>query len=241
LLTLVLRIAWYASKGRDDEGKKALRRLVGSVKGYDIDHEFAVIRYDYQQSQAKRAGEKSDWAAIFKSKLNLKRAFVSTIPFTFQNIVGVPLMFGYTTYFFQLAGVSDPFLGNMVKQMVLVLGIIISFFTVDRVGRRALVIYGGAIMAVLTLIVGCLSFVPMNAASGGALVAICCLWAFVYANTLAPIGWVSLVEISSPSVRAKTTSLAVTIQYLSGILFVSEPTRIIGTAKIAPKSPKVKR
>lgn len=84
--------AWYASKGRDEDGKKALRRLVGSVKDYDFDHEFAVIRYDFDQSVAKRAGEKSDWAAIFKNKINLKRALVSAIPFTFQNIVGVPLM-----------------------------------------------------------------------------------------------------------------------------------------------------
>ncbi|KAH7039567.1 general substrate transporter [Microdochium trichocladiopsis] len=211
--------AWYASKGRDEEGKKALRRLVGGVDGYDIDHEFAVIRYDFEQSQAKRKATQSDWGAIFKNKTNLQRAFVSAIPFTLQNIVGVPLMFGYTTYFFQLAGVADPFLGNMVKQLVLVVGIIVSFYTVDIVGRRPLVLYGTLAMAVLTFLVGCLSFVTMTAASGAALVALCCLWAFVYANTLAPIGWLSLVEISSPSVRAKTTSIAVTVQYLTGILF----------------------
>ncbi|KXJ89300.1 general substrate transporter [Microdochium bolleyi] len=211
--------AWYASKGRDEDGKKALRRLIGKVEGYDFDHEYAVIRYDYEQSKAKRGAEQSDWSAIFKNKNNLKRAFVSAIPFSMQNIVGVPLIFGYSTWFFQLAGVSDPFLGNLIKQMVLVAGIIVSFYTVDVVGRRPLVLYGGIAMAVLTFLIGCLGFVTMNAAAGSALVALCCLWAFVYANTLAPIGWLSLVEISSPSVRAKTTSIAVTIQYLTGILF----------------------
>lgn len=97
-------------------------------------------------------------------------------------------MFGYTTYFFQLAGVDDPFLGNMVKQMVLVVGIIIAFYTVDKVGRRTLVIYGGAAMATICLIVGGLGFMEQTSASGMALVALCSLWAFVYANTLAPIG-----------------------------------------------------
>ncbi|KAJ0149867.1 Uncharacterized protein HZ326_7543, partial [Fusarium oxysporum f. sp. albedinis] len=118
-----------------------------------------------------------------------------------------------------IAGVSDPFLGNMVKQMVLVVGIIISFYTVDKVGRRTLVIGGGAAMATICLIVGGLGFIKQTSASGMALVALCSLWAFVYANTLAPIGWISLVEISSPSLRAKTTSIAVTIQYATGILF----------------------
>ncbi|KAG5747361.1 hypothetical protein H9Q70_009954 [Fusarium xylarioides] len=157
--------------------------------------------------------------SLFTNKINMKRAVISALLFTFQNVVGVPLMFGYTTYFFQLAGVSDPFLGNMVKQMVLVVGIIISFYTVDKVGRRTLVIGGGAAMATICLIVGGLGFMKQTSASGMALVALCSLWAFVYANTLAPIGWISLVEISSPSLRAKTTSIAVTIQYATGILF----------------------
>lgn len=32
--------------------------------------------------------------------------------------------FGYTTYFFQLANMDDPFLGNIIVQMILVVGII---------------------------------------------------------------------------------------------------------------------
>ncbi|KAF5006850.1 hypothetical protein FDECE_6797 [Fusarium decemcellulare] len=180
-----------------------------------------VFKFEFEESQslAKKGVEDSDWKVLFTSKMNMKRAVISTLPFTFQNIVGVPLMFGYTTYFFQLAGVDDPFLGNIVKQMVLVVGIIISFYTVDKVGRRTLVIWGGAAMATICFIVGGLGFMTQTSASGMALVALCSLWAFVYANSLAPIGWISLVEISSPSLRAKTTSIAVTIQYLTGILF----------------------
>ncbi|KAM5341255.1 hypothetical protein ACJ41O_015364 [Fusarium nematophilum] len=212
--------AWYASKGRHDEGKKALRRLTGDVKDFDIEHEYAVVKFEMEESRALAKGSNtSDWKALFTSKTNMKRAVTSTLPFTFQNIVGVPLMFGYTTYFFQLAGVEDPFLGNIVKQMVLVVGIIISFYTVDKVGRRTLVIGGGAAMATICFIVGGLGFMKQTSASGMALVALCSLWAFVYANSLAPIGWISLVELSTPSLRAKTTSIAVTIQYLTGILF----------------------
>ncbi|KAK7224294.1 hypothetical protein V2G26_012297 [Clonostachys chloroleuca] len=212
--------AWYAAKGRHEEGKKALGKLVGNVQGYRLDNEYAVIQQEVEESQARaKALGTSDWKAVVCNRNNLKRAVISSLPFTFQNIVGVPLMFGYTTYFFQLAGVSDPFLGNMVKQMVLVVGIIIGFYTIDKVGRRTLVIGGGAMMAVLSAIVGGLGFIKQNSASGAALVALCSIWAFVYANSLAPIGWISLVEISSPQLRAKTTSLAVTIQYLTGIIF----------------------
>ena len=181
-------IAWCASKGRHEQGKKSLTRLVGDVDGYDVNHEYAVIKFEIDESAAlSDAASESDWKALF-TKMNLKRAVIATLPFTFQNVVGVPLMFGYTTYFFQIAGVSDPFLGNIVKQIVLVVGIIVSFYTVDRVGRRFLVIYGGVAMAAICFTVGGLGFMKQTSSSGIALVALCSLWAFVYANSLAPIG-----------------------------------------------------
>ncbi|KAH6695908.1 general substrate transporter [Leptodontidium sp. MPI-SDFR-AT-0119] len=219
LLYLPESPAWYCSKGRHDEAKKSLRKLVGNVEGYEIEHEYSVLRYESEHSKhlAETVGS-TDWKALC-TKNNLKRCIIATLPFTFQNVCGVPLMFGYTVYFFQLAGVKDPFLGNLIKQMVLVVGILTSFYTVDKVGRRALLLYGGAAMCVINFAVGGLGFLEPTNASGIALVFLCSLWAFVYANSLAPIGWISLVESSSPQLRAKTTAIAVTIQYCTGILF----------------------
>ncbi|TLD07945.1 hypothetical protein PspLS_12172 [Pyricularia sp. CBS 133598] len=171
---------WLATKGRHDEAKRSLRKLVGGkVDGYDIEHEYAVLKQEVEQSiqLSETHGGESDWKAMV-APLNLKRALISTLPFTYQNIVGVPLMFGYTTYFFSLANVSDPFLGKLIINIVLLLGIVTSFYFVDTVGRRTLVLGGGFGM-----------------------------------------GWISLVEISSPKLRAKTASLAVMVQYLTGILF----------------------
>jgi hypothetical protein len=174
-------------------------RLVGNVEGYDVDHEYSVLQYETEKSRdlAKASGQ-SDWAAM-RSRINLKRCIVATLPFTYQNVCGVPLMFGYTVYFFQLAGVKDPFLGNLIKQIVLVLGIFTSFYTVDKVGRRALLIYGGAAMTLINAIVGGLGFMKQTPASGIALVFLCSLWAFVYANTLAPIGKCYVIITCRPS------------------------------------------
>ncbi|KAF3040429.1 hypothetical protein E8E11_006422 [Didymella keratinophila] len=190
---------WYCTKGRDDEAKKALRRLMGNVDGYDFDHEYSVIQYETRKSKefAEAAGT-SDWKAL-RSKVNLVRYIVATLLFTFQNVCGVPLMFGYT--------------------LVLVIGILTSFYTVDKVRRRALVLYGRSAMCIINTVVGGLAFMKQNNATRIALVFLCSLWTFVYANSLAPIGWLSLVETSSPRLRAKTTSIAVTIQYLTGISF----------------------
>ncbi|KAF5521898.1 Major facilitator-type transporter ecdC [Colletotrichum aenigma] len=212
--------AWYASKGKHEEAKKSLRKLVGDVEGCDVEHEYAVMRYEIDQSIAlsQSLGGDSDWKALM-TPINLKRAIISTLPLTFQNVVGVPLMFGYTTYFFSMANVEDPFLGKIVINAILLVGMILSFYMVDKVGRRTLVLGGGFGMMVICFIVGGLGFMQPTSASGPVLIALCGIWAFLYANSLAPIGWISLVEVSSPKLRAKTTSLAVTVQYITGIIF----------------------
>lgn len=193
--------AWYAAKGRHEDAKRALRRLVGPVAGYDVDHEYAVVRFEVDESARLARARGSEWRALV-SRVNLKRIVVATLPFTFQNFVGVPLIFGYTTYFLWLADVQDPFLGNLMIQLILVIGIISAFYFVDSIGRRSLVIWSGVAMGVICFIIGGLGFMGPNAttSSGIVLVTLCCIWSFIYANSLAPIG------ISPPFFRKKILS-----------------------------------
>lgn len=74
---------------------------MGKVEGYDLEHEYAVIRQEVEQSAAlSQNHSKSEWVAVFKG-VNFKRCIAACLPFTFQNFVGTPLVFGYTTYFLQ--------------------------------------------------------------------------------------------------------------------------------------------
>lgn len=82
------------------QGEKALRRIVGDVEGYDVSHEYAVIRHEYELSVAAATSQaKSDWSALFKW-VNFRRCIAATLPFSYQNFCGVPLIFGFSSYFF---------------------------------------------------------------------------------------------------------------------------------------------
>lgn len=187
---------WYALHDRPEDAKKALRRLVGNVEGYDVDHEYAVIKFEADESiRMQNRQSSNEWRAFF-TLLNMKRSVIATLPFTMQNFVGAPLFFNYATYFFQLAKLEDPFLGNLIIQLVLVVGITVSFYLVDTAGRRTLVVYGGVIMGVLCFIVGGLGFLEANTATGAALVTLCAIWAFTYALSVAPIGRLRTTQLS---------------------------------------------
>jgi hypothetical protein len=182
------RTAWYARKGQHEKARKAILRLVGKVEGYDLDHEYRVLLQEIDESAAttQKSSEHS-WRALL-TRVNIKRTLIATMPYTFQNFVGVPLIFGNTTYFFALANVEDPFLGKLIINIILLAGIISSFYWVDKIGRRFLVIAGGAVMGCCTLSIGGLAFREPDATGGIVLVFLCSMWAFIYANSLAPIG-----------------------------------------------------
>ena len=85
MLTLPLhRIVFLCKQGRADAAKKSLRRLIGSVEGYDFDHEYAVIEQEVAESRIlMERSSKLGWIACFKGT-NLRRTLISTIPFSMQ-------------------------------------------------------------------------------------------------------------------------------------------------------------
>lgn len=76
-------------------------------------------------------------------------------------------------------------------------------------------------MASCVFVVGGIGFTNINESIGRLLVAMCCIWVFAYALSVAPIGWLSLVENSSPMLRAQTAGIAAVMQSCSGVVFVS--------------------
>lgn len=67
-------------------------------------------------------------------------------------------------------------------------GLFLAFYFVERVGRRTLVLVGPLLLAVLNFLIGGMGFLPSTPAVGSALITLFCVWTFIYALSLAPIG-----------------------------------------------------
>ena len=94
----------------------------------------------------------------------------------------------YTTYFFQQAGVANPFLGNVILTCIALLATFMSFFFVDRLGRRPLMIWGMGGCVVINFLIGGLGFAKANKSSGSVLTALCSVWELVYGLSIGPLG-----------------------------------------------------
>ncbi len=97
-------------------------------------------------------------------------------------------MFGYTVYFFQLSGLDNPFQANLIIFCVLIGGVLSSFYLVDKVGRRPLLLIGGVVMGLCDLAIGGIGSAGVSPKSGAGLVVVCAIWVFAYATSVAPIG-----------------------------------------------------
>ena len=113
-----------------------------------------------------------------------------------------------TTYFIEV-GVQHPFLISMITTIVNVCSTPVSFYTIERYGRRPLLIYGAIAMAVCELVIASVWISPTNsAASYYVLSVFVCLYVFFFASTWGPTGWVVIGEIFQLPIRAKGVALS---------------------------------
>ena len=105
---------WLATKGRHDSAKKILQRVNGRVKGYDVETEYAIILQEVEEGrQLSASASKYPVWACFRGT-NLRRTLISFFPIAWQQWTGGVVIFGYTAYFFQQAGVKEVFIGTIV-------------------------------------------------------------------------------------------------------------------------------
>jgi hypothetical protein len=123
-----------------------------------------------------------------------------------------------SSYFFQLSGFSEPFLGSTALYVVLIIGVLLAVFLVERAGRRRLILIGATICILCDFAIGGLAFAPITGPGPKVIVAMVCIWMAGYSISLQSVEWVYLGEIASVSLRAK--SIGVTSVFQSSIILM---------------------
>lgn len=119
----------------------------------------------------------------------------------FQQWCGTNVIFNYAQEIFQNAGFS---IGDMLFNIVVtgvanVIFTVVAIFTVEKWGRRRLMLFGAIGLGGIYLILGMCYFMQVS----GMLMVICVVAAIsCYAMTLGPITWVLLAELFPNKIRA---------------------------------------
>lgn len=156
LVTIVLMrlpdtARWYMSQNREDEAREALSRVEPDASATEIEGELADMR------QALRDESGGGIAELFRKPFSRATFFVVGLGF-FIQITGINAIIYYSPDIFAGMGYDDNFGKYMLPAFVQLFGlaaVIVSLFTIDRFGRRPILLGGIStmIVAFLTMIV----------------------------------------------------------------------------------------
>lgn len=106
--------------------------------------------------------------------------------------------------------IKNPFLISLITTLVNVCSTPISFWTVERFGRRPLLIWGAAGMVVCQFIVAIAGTVGTgNPQVVQAEIAFICLYIFFFASTWGPGAWVVVGEMFPLAIRSRGVAMSV--------------------------------
>ncbi|OAL49126.1 maltose permease MAL61 [Pyrenochaeta sp. DS3sAY3a] len=200
---------WLVRKDREDDAKKMLLRLTSPEKhpDFNADETIAMMRHTNELEKAVSAG--TSYLDCFKGT-DLRRTEIAAMTWFTQAFCGAALI-GYSTYFFQQAGLSDSdaFSMSLGQYAIGAVGVFIAWALIQRVGRRTLYVCGDIVMVILLVIIGGLGVIPKgNIGAQWGIGAMLLLFAAAYNCTVGPVCYSIVAEIPSTRLRQKTVVIA---------------------------------
>lgn len=137
----------------------------------------------------------------------------------FQQWCGINVIFNYAEEVFRSAGytIDEMFINIIITGSVNLVFTIIAMGTVDRLGRRKLMLFGSSGLAVIYLILGFFYFMEIT---GWPTLLLIVTAIAIYAMTLAPVTWVVLSEIFPNRIRGVAMSIATLSLWVASSLLV---------------------
>ncbi|KAI4726723.1 MFS general substrate transporter [Aureobasidium sp. EXF-10728] len=209
---------YHSRKGQHEQAKRSMLNLYGNIPGYDVEHEYRVVQHGIEaEMELASASRSSSFFEIFNSQ-NWRRTLAGCLGICSQWAAGAPIVFSYSTYFFKVAGLADPFLVTIITFVLLIISISASLVACEHIGRRPLLVGGCFMMCVFNICLGTTAFFK-TVGAGKAALGFLLLWVICYGASAGPIGFVAAGETSTPRLRAQTTSFNLGCYGLGFVVF----------------------
>ncbi len=211
---------YFVKKGKISQAAKAL----SSARGQEVDSTYIqdelaeiIANHEYEHQLIPQTSYLGSWAACFSGSLmrnnsNSRRTLVGILMQMMQQLTGINFIFYFGVVFFQNLGtISNPFLIQLITSLVNSCSTPVAFYTIERFGRRKILLVGGSCMAASQLLVG---IIGVTAGSNGDASAVSCMVAFIcinisiFAMTWGPAAWVLVGEIFPLPIRSRGVGLS---------------------------------
>lgn len=240
LMTLPDSPRYFVKRGKLEQATIALSKLRGQPRDSEyvqVELSEIVANEEYERAIIPEAGWFSSWANCFKgslwqSKSNLRRTILGTSLQMMQQWTGVNFIFYYSTPFLQSTGAIDnTFLISLIFTLVNVCSTPLSFWTVERFGRRTILFWGALGMLICQFLVAIIGVtvgfnythpdptnpdlsLADNISAVNAQIAFIAIFIFFFASTWGPGAWIVIGEIFPLPIRSRGVALSTASNWL---------------------------
>ena len=189
---------WLIKEGKGEAAYPTLKKIGGET--------YAQLEMKNIQATLNDVSEKVDFKVLTNSKYRTV-LFIGIVLAVFQQWCGINIVFNYADEIFTAAGygVSDTLFNIVITGSVNLIFTLVAMFTVDKWGRKKLMLLGSAGLAITYILLGSAFYFELK---GIAVLFLVVLGIGVYAMSLAPITWVILSEIFPNRIRGAAMALA---------------------------------
>ena len=194
---------YLVSIGRDDVAERILTKINGSTKA-------ARILQDIKDTMVVKTEKLMTYGFMC--------IFVGIMLSVFQQAVGINAVLYYAPRTFGDMGMQDPMMITVIMGFINIMFTLVAIFTVEKWGRKPLLITGSIGMAV-----GAIGVAATFGHAG--LEAVTCLSLMLYAASFmfswGPITWVLIAEIFPNTIRGGAVAIAVAFQWIFNFIVSS--------------------
>lgn len=197
---------WLLRSGNVDQARRVLDRIGGAAYG-------ASEVEQIQATLAQEAGTRLQWGALRAPGI-LRVLAIGCGLAVLQQWSGINVLFNYAENIFKQAGfgVNQILLFIVITGLVNLLFTFIALATVDRWGRRSLMLFGCAGIATSHLLIGLACLMKLKGI-GVLIFALAAIGS--YAMSLAPVTWVLIAEMFPNRIRGMAISVAVSALWVA--------------------------
>jgi sugar porter (SP) family MFS transporter len=189
---------WLVKAGKALNALPTLERIGGEA--------YAKQEIDDIQETLGKDSERIDFKAMLHPRFR-NVLLLGVVIAVFQQWCGINTVFNYAEEIFTAAGygVSDTLFNIVITGTVNLIFTLVAMTTVDKWGRKRLMVFGSVGLALTYLLLGGAFYLHLK---GVAVLALVVLAIGIYAMSLAPITWVILSEIFPNRIRGAAMALA---------------------------------
>ncbi len=197
---------WLIKTGAREKAAKVLTRIGGAA------YAEAELQ-DVQSGLSEARAQQGSWSELFRPAV-LGIVLMGVGLAVLQQWSGTNVIFNYAEEIYRGAGynLSGVMFNIVITGAINLLFTLVATATVDRLGRRTLMIWGAAAITVLHLLLGGAFFLGIK---GPIVLGLTLAVIAAYATSLAPVTWVLLSEIFPNRIRGLAVSIAVSALWIA--------------------------